>query len=97
MAKKKLHIEPKDVHVTPFSAGYAGILYSCQVERINTQRLWNKCLSVPEMLEEQHSIFVDIDDFDELGFLVLTVHPRGQEFTDYELATWVADAINAVL
>ena len=96
MAKNKLHIEPSDVKVATCSDGWGGFDYSCLVERINTEKLWGDCFSIADTLEENHRIFVEVDDFDYLGCLHLTIHPRGQEFTDEELATWIADEINAI-
>ena len=97
MAKKKLHIEPSDIEIATVPDCHGGFDYACFIEKINTKKAWNKCVLIEDIMVEEHHVMCDVGDFEYIERLNIKVKPLGNEFTEDELATWIADAINEVL
>lgn len=91
MALNKLHIEPSDVIVNPFSGGY-----EIRVERVNSEELCERCIILEETFMYDYHMILDVSDFEYSGFLLMTLHSLG-EYSEAEIQQIIADEINNLI
>lgn len=96
MVPNNLHIESSDIVITPFGGldFYSG--YEIRVERINTERLCERCIMLEEIFQCDYHLRLDVSDFDDMGFLTMTLHSLG-EYNEDEIAQIIANEINNLI
>ena len=91
MHKNRLHIEPSDVIINPFSRGY-----EIRVEMVNSAELCEKCIALEETFMCNYHLILDVSDFDYAGFLLMVLR-NFNEYKEAEIQQLIANEINNLI
>jgi hypothetical protein len=96
MGLNKLHIEPSDITISSFGeAGFYGG-YEIRVEKVDTEVLCEKCIILEETFMCDYHLFLDVLDFEDMGYLTMTLKDFGK-YTEGEIEQIIALEINKLI